>query len=1131
MACYLDSLPEKLESRLFPNRGCEWEPKAGAVGVTIRPANARGVEAAPPGCRRIPRAEEMEMFEMSGGLIPTARAVIDINRPCNAKCVMCYYTYDESNWSKSYEQVAQELSAAKNRGNTSVDFTGGEPTIHPEMERVIRTAEGMGLHTCIITNGLALEKVKKLANAGCGEWLVSLHGFEGQHDRLLKVPNAWEKVNRTIDHLNDAGAFIRVNCTLTRYNARDLPRLAQHYIDRVRPRIVNFINFNPHYEWGNSEQPEVYKRLNEVQVKGSEVSPYLREAIDLLSSHNVWVNVRYFPFCLLKGHEAHICNNPQVMFDPYEWDYGVTPKTSEAYLKYGRDLQERIGSSEGRCGECGIIDVCGGIHKNYARLHGYGELIPYSEQSDYPFHFRSDLTTDIVVPAYRPNEVLQNLLREIAEKSVQPYRLIVVSAQRSAAGNRNVGLSSSSSPYVIMCDDDVCDLPMGWNRTLLQLLKENPHLLAVSARLMNKDGTIGRNTANNYSVSSPLVEVGMIPTACCIFRRSDVLFDERYVRAGWEDTDFFMQMKQRLSGGFAIANQVRVVHLNEEKNNGGAQNQQNQQLFMKKWGDPSETPTSTPTLSIVAGQGSDLPSEVLSTLEQGDFDEAFALLQKSARNNGGAADLLHALALAGCRRGESEKALRCLYQAALLGMGREDILKTFVSASRECGKFNLLEAFLRMITSQHPDLHGYSMLLADCLLRQGKQAEALQVLDLIVSRDAKYPGARELLDELDRSVRMLHVANGQEDHRGIGQLVNPGLFNNLRFMTRRGCVDVGHICDIDCRFCYHRFEDRADRLFLSKQEIMDRLKRDREEYDLVVTDFTGGEPTLHPDIVEIVAYGNQIGNRICLISHGQWRNLRRIEAVIDAGVYEFLLSIHGVKEDHDAATNPGAFDRIMQSIEFLEEKKVKYRANCVAHKGNMKRLPEYARTLVELPHRPYNVNFIVFSPLAGWHGRSEIDFQAKHSELAPHVRDALKIFNEAGIWANIRYYPMCMLPGLEQHITCFPQICYDPFEWDYRSYANPDADIIRQVYEIGRSKGLYGETPYHLFHNTWSIIQSQKIYRKGPACLSCRLRLICDGIAEQYQGRFGFDELTTQPGEFVSDPVFFRRHHPQAVGN
>ncbi len=55
---------------------------------------------------------------------------------------------------------------------------------------------------------------------------------------------------------------------------------------------------------------------------------------------------------------------------------------------------------------------------------------------------------------------------------------------------------------------------------------------------------------------------------------------------------------------------------------------------------------------------------------------------------------------------------------------------------------------------------------------------------------------------------------------------------------------------------------------------MGRLKRDREEFDLSITDFTGGEPTLHPDIVEIVEYGKQIGNQVSLITHGQTDVLR-----------------------------------------------------------------------------------------------------------------------------------------------------------------------------------------------------------------------------------------------------------------
>ncbi|MGA2404028.1 MAG: radical SAM protein, partial [Syntrophobacteraceae bacterium] len=74
---------------------------------------------------------------ISSGLIPTRRAVIDINRPCNARCRMCYYTYDRSDWSRPLDEVKNELRGARERGNTSVDFTGGEPTIYPQMAEAI----------------------------------------------------------------------------------------------------------------------------------------------------------------------------------------------------------------------------------------------------------------------------------------------------------------------------------------------------------------------------------------------------------------------------------------------------------------------------------------------------------------------------------------------------------------------------------------------------------------------------------------------------------------------------------------------------------------------------------------------------------------------------------------------------------------------------------------------------------------------------------------------------------------------------------------------------------------------------------------------------------------------------------
>ncbi|MBW1923793.1 MAG: radical SAM protein [Deltaproteobacteria bacterium] len=1071
---------------------------------------------------------------MKSGLIPTRRAVVDLNRACNARCLMCYYAHDENKWSKSLDEVKRELDAARERGNTSVDFTGGEPTIYPYMDEAVGYAESIGLHTCIITNGLALDRIRRLTRVGCREWLVSIHAYESKHDELLQVPGAWEKVNAAVDYLNEAGCFLRVNTTLTCYNAEDLPRLARFFLDRVNPRIVNFINFNPHYRWGEQDQPRVLQELNRVQVKVSHVAPYLKEALDILNDQHLQANVRYFPFCALRGYEAHICNNPQVMFDPYEWDYGVSPKTPEAYLEYGRRLQENVCARQGPCAECGVVDVCGGVHRNYAKLHGWDELKPYREKSDDPYYFKTDLEADIIIPVYEPGPACRRLLQEIVEKSVPPYNLIMVSRRQSAARNRNAGLDRSRSPYVIMCDDDIEDLPSGWNRELIRVLRENRDVLAVSARLMNPDGKPGPNSANNFDMSSPLVRVSMIPTACCIFRKTDLRFDERFIRAGWEDTDFFTQMEDRGGGVFAVANTVRVVHKNEEKNRGGAGNRHNQALFYSKWQGKIR-------LARETDQGSADPQvlnrEIRRCLEEGQVEAALPLLDQAFSMGLMDAEMFNNLGFACWELGEKEKALECFYEALLRDPGHKEALDNLVDASGALSSYDHLTSWLEKRLEALPRDPHCLFLLAHCETLQGKSREAAVRLKTLLSIHPDYPGARELAlrlldggkDESEEKVSVSCPSMASGTRKESPEL-DLSMFNRGPFLTRRGCIDVGHICDIDCLFCYHRFEERKGRRFLPKEEIMARLRRDREKFDIRITDFTGGEPTLHPAMEEIVRFGASVGNRICLITHGQWRDEERILGIIEAGVYEFLISLHGVEEDHDRVTSPGAFEKVMRNIELLERHHVPWRVNCVAHALNMERLGRYASMISSLAYPPYNANFIVFSPLAGWRERGEIDFQAQHSQLAPHLAEALEVFNKSGIWANVRYYPLCLLEGLQQHVTCFPQICYDPFEWDYRSYANLGDEVIEKVYRLGKATGVYAETEANLFHNTWSIIQSQRCYRKGPQCAGCRMRLICDGVACQYRERFGVGELQESPGEPILDPIHFRRGHPSAVG-
>jgi hypothetical protein len=78
---------------------------------------------------------------------------LEINRTCNMHC-RCCYNIDRS-WVKSFNEVAQDLDRAMTlRRIQAVTILGGEPTLHPDLPRIVALVKGRGLHCQLLTNGL-----------------------------------------------------------------------------------------------------------------------------------------------------------------------------------------------------------------------------------------------------------------------------------------------------------------------------------------------------------------------------------------------------------------------------------------------------------------------------------------------------------------------------------------------------------------------------------------------------------------------------------------------------------------------------------------------------------------------------------------------------------------------------------------------------------------------------------------------------------------------------------------------------------------------------------------------------------------------------------------------------------------
>lgn len=334
---------------------------------------------------------------------PTKRAVIDVGHRCSIECKMCYWLHElkssKASW-KPLSDLNYNIEEAKRRGNNYIDATGGEPTLYPYITDLITIASNLDMKFCIITNGITgNNQIQKILEAGVDDWLVSVH------DHAMKLKggkdfNVRERQERFLKQVQEFNKNIderpyRFNCCMSRDNQNDLVGTAKWAV-KWKPRIFNFINMNPHNDW-QKDIEGTKKVIGDLDI----LEKQLCEAIPILLENRVGVNVRYFPMCRLPEiFRQHISNDRQVLFDPYEWDYNITPKTFQVYINASDNMSRSVEWNGQPCLKCDLKFICGGINSAFYRADGRQSIITPIKidglQKDDFYHYRKFNTTCLI---------------------------------------------------------------------------------------------------------------------------------------------------------------------------------------------------------------------------------------------------------------------------------------------------------------------------------------------------------------------------------------------------------------------------------------------------------------------------------------------------------------------------------------------------------------------------------------------------------------------------------------------------------------------------------------------------------------------------------------------------------------
>lgn len=148
-----------------------------------------------------------------------ALANVDLTNRCNLRCPICFananvqgYVYEPT-----YEQVVGMLTMLRNMKPVfppAVQFSGGEPTIHPRFLDILKAAGSMGFnHLQIASNGIRLGKDLEFARKCKDAGLYTIYlQFDGTTDEVYRktrgLPGLWELKARAVENARKADLHI-----------------------------------------------------------------------------------------------------------------------------------------------------------------------------------------------------------------------------------------------------------------------------------------------------------------------------------------------------------------------------------------------------------------------------------------------------------------------------------------------------------------------------------------------------------------------------------------------------------------------------------------------------------------------------------------------------------------------------------------------------------------------------------------------------------------------------------------------------------------------------------------------------------------------------------------------------------
>ncbi len=155
---------------------------------------------------------------------------------CNLACAGCGKIQQPDHLLRRRMPVDQAVAAVEECGAPVVSIAGGEPLVHPEIDKIASELIRRKKFVYLCTNGLLLEKkMERFEPSPYFAWAVHMDGLRERHDKSVCRDGVFDKAVEAIKAAKARGFRVTTNTT---FFSDDTPETVREVLDYLNDDLA-----------------------------------------------------------------------------------------------------------------------------------------------------------------------------------------------------------------------------------------------------------------------------------------------------------------------------------------------------------------------------------------------------------------------------------------------------------------------------------------------------------------------------------------------------------------------------------------------------------------------------------------------------------------------------------------------------------------------------------------------------------------------------------------------------------------------------------------------------------------------------------------------------------------------------